>query len=43
MRVISFLLILIFFTGCSVQNGVNKNYIISQMDDKESGEKEVSE
>ncbi len=42
MRNIFLLFILFIFTSCNLQNGVNKNYIISQMKEKEDSEKEVS-
>jgi len=35
MRYLLLLLILFFFNSCNLENGVQKNYIISQMKDAE--------
>lgn len=42
MRIVLFLFILFFLNSCNMQNGLNKNYIISQVNEKEASEIEVS-
>jgi hypothetical protein len=36
MRLVFLLLILFILNSCNLENGVNKNYIISQMKEKEN-------
>lgn len=38
MRFVFLLFILFIFNSCNLENGVNKNYIISQMKEKEASE-----
>jgi len=42
MRYLFLLLLLFFFNSCNLENGVQKNYIISQVKDVENETKEES-